>query len=182
MTKKLIALLFLYLPLTVFSQTITVEMYPVFADNNGLSLGTVTLTDTDYGLLIVANLSTLPAGDGDIPVRLGFHIHQNADCGDNGMAAGGHLDPENTNSHQGPMGNGHLGDLRTLIVNSDGTASEAQINSRLSVADVLNHSIMIHEGGDNYSDTPNPLGGGGPRYACGVIEAPELVELEEELL
>ncbi|NIY58922.1 superoxide dismutase family protein, partial [Francisella orientalis] len=31
------------------------------------------------------------------------------------------------------------------------------------------HSLMIHEGGDNYSDTPKPLGGGGTRMWCGVI-------------
>jgi Cu-Zn family superoxide dismutase len=30
---------------------------------------------------------------------------------------------------------------------------------------------MIHEGGDNYSDQPKPLGGGGARIACGVIPA-----------
>jgi Cu-Zn family superoxide dismutase len=29
---------------------------------------------------------------------------------------------------------------------------------------------MIHEGGDNYSDEPAPLGGGGARIACGVID------------
>jgi Cu-Zn family superoxide dismutase len=29
---------------------------------------------------------------------------------------------------------------------------------------------MIHEGGDNYRDTPEPLGGGGGRIACGVVE------------
>jgi Cu-Zn family superoxide dismutase len=28
---------------------------------------------------------------------------------------------------------------------------------------------MIHVGGDNMSDQPKPLGGGGARYACGVI-------------
>jgi superoxide dismutase, Cu-Zn family len=28
---------------------------------------------------------------------------------------------------------------------------------------------MIHAGGDNYSDTPAPLDGGGARIACGVI-------------
>jgi len=27
---------------------------------------------------------------------------------------------------------------------------------------------MIHAGGDNYSDQPEPLGGGGGRIACGV--------------
>ncbi|WP_324128836.1 superoxide dismutase family protein, partial [Acinetobacter baumannii] len=29
---------------------------------------------------------------------------------------------------------------------------------------------MIHAGGDNYSDSPQPLGGGGARIACGVIK------------
>jgi Cu-Zn family superoxide dismutase len=28
---------------------------------------------------------------------------------------------------------------------------------------------MIHAGGDNYSDEPAPLGGGGARVACGVV-------------
>jgi Cu-Zn family superoxide dismutase len=32
------------------------------------------------------------------------------------------------------------------------------------------HALMIHAGGDNYSDQPKPLGGGGARIACGVIE------------
>jgi Cu-Zn family superoxide dismutase len=29
---------------------------------------------------------------------------------------------------------------------------------------------MVHVGGDNYSDTPKPLGGGGGRLVCGVVE------------
>jgi Cu-Zn family superoxide dismutase len=28
---------------------------------------------------------------------------------------------------------------------------------------------MVHAGGDNYSDQPKPLGGGGDRIACGLI-------------
>ena len=31
-------------------------------------------------------------------------------------------------------------------------------------------TLMIHAGGDNYSDQPKPLGGGGARIACGVIQ------------
>jgi Cu-Zn family superoxide dismutase len=29
--------------------------------------------------------------------------------------------------------------------------------------------MMIHAGGDNYSDKPKALGGGGKRVACGII-------------
>jgi Cu-Zn family superoxide dismutase len=40
---------------------------------------------------------------------------------------------------------------------------------RLKVADIKGRSLMIHAGGDNYSDLPVKLGGGGARIACGVI-------------
>jgi hypothetical protein len=40
----------------------------------------------------------------------------------------------------------------------------------LTLADVKGRSIMIHVGGDNYSDQPAPLGGGGARIACGVVK------------
>jgi Cu-Zn family superoxide dismutase len=39
-----------------------------------------------------------------------------------------------------------------------------------TVAEVKGRSIMIHAGGDNYSDQPVPLGGGGGRTACGVVK------------
>jgi Cu-Zn family superoxide dismutase len=39
---------------------------------------------------------------------------------------------------------------------------------QLKLADVRGRSLMIHEGGDNYSDTPEN-GGGAGRIACGVV-------------
>ena len=41
---------------------------------------------------------------------------------------------------------------------------------KFKLADVKGRAIMIHAGGDNYSDQPAPLGGGGARIACGVIK------------
>jgi Cu-Zn family superoxide dismutase len=41
---------------------------------------------------------------------------------------------------------------------------------RLKLADVTNRAVIIHEGGDNYSDKPKPLGGGAGRIACGIIQ------------
>ena len=40
----------------------------------------------------------------------------------------------------------------------------------LAVKDLKGRSVIIHAGGDNYSDQPAPLGGGGARIACGVIK------------
>ena len=86
-----------------------------------------------------------------------------------GLAAGGHYDPENTGKHEGPFGNGHLGDLPRLVVNKQGVANIPVVAPRLKVADLKGHSLIIHAQGDNYSDIPKPLGGGGARVACGVI-------------
>lgn len=140
----------------------------------GEEVGTVTLSDTQYGLLLTPSLMGLPPG------IHGFHVHQNPACGPGekdgkvvpGLAAGGHYDPANTNSHEGPYGEGHLGDLPPLYVDMDGSASTPILAPRLTVADVVGHSMMIHMDGDNFADMPAPLGGGGARLACGVIEAP----------
>jgi len=54
-------------------------------------------------------------------------------------------------------------------VASDGSASNAVLAPRLKLADAINRSLMVHAGGDNHSDHPAPLGGGGARLACGVF-------------
>jgi superoxide dismutase, Cu-Zn family len=84
-----------------------------------------------------------------------------------GIAAGEHYDPEGHKSHKGPQGKGHKGDLPLL----KGTASgidQTVVAPRLKLADIKGRSIVIHEGGDNYSDNLEN-GGGKGRVACGVI-------------
>lgn len=127
------------------------------------SVGEVVFTETPYGLLISPTLSGLPAG------LHGFHLHQHPNCTDHGMGAGGHYDPTNTNSHQGPYGKGHLGDLPVLYVTDDGKANTPVLAPRLKLKDLTGLTVMIHADGDNYTDTPT-LGGGGARIACGVIK------------
>lgn len=127
-------------------------------------VGTVTAKDTKYGLLLTPNLANLTQG------VHGFHLHQNPSCEDQGMAAGPHLDPFKTDQHLGPYNdNGHLGDLPALYVEKDGKAVQPVLAPRLKVADIMGHSLMIHAGGDNYSDNPS-MGGGGMRMVCGVIK------------
>ncbi|MCP6423609.1 superoxide dismutase family protein, partial [Klebsiella pneumoniae] len=76
------------------------------------------------------------------------------------FAAGGHLDPASSGKHLGPQGAGHLGDLPALVVNASGIANQPVAAPRLTLKDVQGRALMIHEGGDNYSDEPKPLGGG----------------------
>lgn len=145
---------------TALANTIEISVYPTKTPNK--SIGTVTFQDTDYGLLITPKLNHLTPG-----VK-GFHIHQMNNCGEKGMAAGGHFDPKKTNTHQGPYGEGHLGDLPALCVNENGQATLPILAPRLTTKNLKGRALMIHENGDTYSDTP-PLGGGGGRMACGVF-------------
>ena len=142
---------------------ITVPMYLVSPDGKGKKIGKIIAEDSRYGLILTPDLSGLTPG------LHGFHLHQNASCKDNGMAAGEHFDPDNTDKHLGPYNiKGHLGDLPALTADKDGNVTLPVLAPSLNVATIKNHALMIHAGGDNYSDKP-PMGGGGARYACGVV-------------
>jgi Cu-Zn family superoxide dismutase len=158
---------------TAHAENASATVTAISANGTGTNLGTVTFADSKWGLLITPDLSGLSPG------VHGFHIHAKPACGpaENegkmaaGFAAGGHLDPAQSKKHLGPYdADGHLGDLPPLVVAADGKATLPVLAPRLNVKDVTGHSIMIHEGGDNYSDQPKPLGGGGARIACGVIQ------------
>ena len=137
----------------------------------GKSAGTVGFRDTPQGLEIRPQLSGLPKGEH------GFHVHENGSCEGAkkdgkvvpGLAAGGHYDPKHTGEHTGPKGEGHLGDLPSLMADKAGKAEETLLAPRLKVSDLKGRALVIHAGGDNYSDKPKPLGGGGARIACGTF-------------
>lgn len=149
-----------------------VEVHAISANGVGDVLGTITFSDSEKGLAIKPELKMLTPG------AHGFHIHQNPSCDTSekdgkkvaGGAAGGHYDPASSGKHEGPAGHGHNGDLPALLVNDAGVAGQEVVAPRLKLSDIQGRSVMIHEGGDNYSDDPKPLGGGGARVACGVIK------------
>jgi Cu-Zn family superoxide dismutase len=148
------------------------SMTMVDASGSGTSVGTITVTETAYGVLFTPALTGLPAG------VHGFHLHENASCAPRekdgkavaALAAGGHLDPEKTGKHEGPYGKGHLGDLPAIIVAADGSAVAPVLAPRVKMADLAGRSLMLHAGGDNHADHPAALGGGGARIACGVLQ------------
>ena len=157
------------------AQTIEVPMQLVDAQGSTKSIGTVTITGTSTGVTLTPALEGLPPG------KHGFHVHEKPSCDpamnpDQGkmapaQAAGGHLDPAKSGHHGGPAGQGHLGDLPALTVDSNGKATTPVSAPRLKLSDLAGHSLMIHAGGDNYADTPEKLGGGGARIACGVVKS-----------
>jgi Cu-Zn family superoxide dismutase len=154
------------------AEELVVTINLVSASGVGEKIGTVTVRDTEHGAMFTPLLSKLPPG------LHGFHLHEKAtcDCAEKegkmtaAHAAGSHFDPDKTLKHEGPYGMGHLGDLPPLFVASDGTATLPVLAPRLKVSDVKDRALMIHAGGDNHSDHPAPLGGGGARIACGVVD------------
>ena len=143
-------------------------------DENGVGkeIGKVTITESQYGVVLTPELTDLTPG------MHGFHMHENPSCEPKekdgkkvpALAAGGHNDPAGAKRHGAPWGDGHQGDLPALSVDASGNANQPALAPRVKMADLNGHSLMIHTGGDNYSDQPAPLGGGGARIACGVIK------------
>lgn len=150
-----------------------VQMNLVDAKGVAADAGTITISESRYGLVFT------PALRGLAPGLHGFHVHENPSCEPKekdgatvpALAAGGHLDPAKTGKHGEPWGDGHLGDLPPLYVAPDGTATQPVLGPRLKAADVASRSLMVHAGGDNHADHPAPLGGGGARVACGVVKS-----------
>lgn len=171
MQRLSLALPCLLLGLAAHADT-TVTLHLATPEGTGAAVGTVQVTASPYGLVFT------PALTGLAPGLHGFHLHQHASCAPAdkdgkpvpALAAGGHYDPAGSARHGTPWGDGHLGDLPPLHVDADGRATQPVLAPRLKLADLPGRSLMVHAGGDNHADHPAPLGGGGARVACGVIQ------------
>lgn len=157
---------------TTLAHAFDVPLQLVDADGKSQAIGNISLSAKTYGVVLTPNLQGLPPG------LHGFHLHEKPSCDvaeKDGkkvaaLAAGGHFDPAKTGKHEGPYGEGHLGDLPPIFVDSDGRATQPVLAPRLKLGDFPGHALMLHAGGDNHADHPLPLGGGGARMACGVIK------------
>ena len=113
------------------------------------------------------------------------HIHEKGDCECDGFkCAGGHFDP-------GPSGNSdpdanhgyHAGDLPNITIDESGKGTLETITTRVTLSDgpvsILSKtsapegtSLMVHANTDPYKPGESGSGySGGPRLACGKIEA-----------
>ena len=153
----------------------SVTLHHVTAQGEGKAVGEVRLQDSAAGLLVATDLQGLAPGP------YAVHIHEHPDCGPARMhgntvpagAAGGHFDPAGTGRHEGPYGEGHLGDLPVMIAEQDGRVSIPVLAPRLKVRDVRDRSLMIHAGVDRYAHhAAHHHGMGGARMYCGIIGNP----------
>lgn len=158
------------LGISVLSYSLDIKVIDLNTKEN---IGIVKIKETKYGVELIPYLKKLPPG------LHGFHIHEIGSLEDTidkagkivkGGGAGGHYDPENTKKHGLPWEDGnHKGDLPPLYVDKNGTATQPVLAPKLTLEELKGRSLMIHMHGDNHSDSPKPLGGGGGRIAAGII-------------
>ncbi len=155
--------------LSALAQQVTIDMNKISASGVGAKIGTVMATQGQQGVQLKVNVTQIPAG------KHGFHLHEKGDCGPAmkvgkmaaGAAAGGHYDPAGTNAHKGPKGAGHKGDLPALNATAKGV-DQTVVAPNLKLSELSGRALVIHAGGDTYSDKPKD-GGGGARIACGQV-------------
>jgi Cu-Zn family superoxide dismutase len=135
----------------------------------GSAGGTVTFTQMDHGVKVVAELTGLPPG------KHGFHIHEKGDLSAPDLSsAGGHYNPEGpSHYHGGPTTNPmiHAGDLGNIEANVSGEAHLEVTVHNISIGgknDIIGRSVIIHAKPDDLKS--QPAGNAGARIGGGIIE------------
>src|SRR5690625_4606528 len=88
-----------------------------FVDMEGEAAGTASLTETAVGVLMVVEVSGLPAGQ-----WVAFHVHEEGACDHESghESAGGHYNPTDAEHGYLVEGGAHAGDMPNQYVGEDG--------------------------------------------------------------
>lgn len=129
--------------------------------------GTVHFQETaDGSVEVQVDLTGLPAG------VHAFHVHENADCGDDGKAAGSHFNPLSM-PHGAPSdASHHAGDFGNLTADANREAHTTFITRSIRVSagplSVVGRAVIVHESADDLRSQPS--GNAGDPIACGIIQ------------
>jgi len=101
------------------------------------------------------------------------HIHEHPDCGDNGNASHGHLNPTHAPHGKWGVDSFHLGDIGNVKLDAQGKGTMEMTTDLWTLgsdtaSSVLNRAIIVHSGVDDYKSQPS--GNAGSRIGCGVIK------------
>lgn len=133
----------------------------------GQTVGAVIATAAPKGVVLKVEAKGLSPG------WHGVHIHEKGDCSKSDFtSAGGHVHTDGASVHGllNPKAN-DTGDLPNIHAGQDGAASAEMFTSLVTLQalrDADGSALVIHANPDDYSS--QPIGGAGPRVACGVIK------------
>jgi Cu-Zn family superoxide dismutase len=153
------------------------KMRVTMVNANGNEIGEVRMSETRFGTVDVeARLRGLEPG------FHGFHVHAVGTCErPDFMSAEGHVGEAEGEDHAG-----HTGDMSSLLVKRNGTATLRVTTDRFELDDLRDDdgsAVMVHSGPDNFANIPERYAPGGPdedtletgdsggRVACGEIDA-----------
>jgi superoxide dismutase, Cu-Zn family len=127
--------------------------------------GTLTFEAENGGVRLRGSIRGLTPG------KHGFHVHEYGDLTDGreGLSAGDHFAPGNTQHGRPTDAHRHVGDLGNVTANAEGVAN-VDIFDRMLRLDgdhsIIGRSIVVHRDEDKFTQ---PSGDSGPRVAIGVI-------------
>lgn len=146
--------------------------------------GIATFTEYDVDGWKYLHIRLELTGDPSVlkPGKHAVHIHEKGDCECDGFkCAGGHFDPGPAGNTDPDLNHGyHAGDLPSISIDKSGKGELETITTRLTLSDgpvsILQPeegtSLMVHANPDPYTSGESGSGhSGGPRLACGKIEA-----------
>lgn len=100
--------------------------------------------------------------------KVGFHVHEFGNCGNQALDAGAHFNPKQ-HQHGGPdHEEHHLGDFGNLEADAEGKAVYVKVVHG-KVYKFLGRSVVVHAKTDDLKTQPTGASGG--RVACGVVGA-----------
>lgn len=136
---------------------------------NGQPSGTVTFTEKDGKVMVVADIKGLKPN-----TKHGFHIHEKGDISAPDLtSAGGHYNP-GKHQHGAPATGPavHAGDLGNIESDDKGNAHYEVTVENISIdgdeAPIVGHAVIIHAKADDLKS--QPTGDAGGRIGGGVIE------------
>jgi Cu-Zn family superoxide dismutase len=132
--------------------------------------GTATVFSSPQGPRMHIELAGLSPGS-----EHGMHVHDKGDCSaPDAMSAGGHFNPDGAAHGRADLGPHHLGDLGSVVADSQGRVSADVTLTELTATEgprgLIGHSLVVHRDRDDF--VTQPAGNAGPRVACGVFIAP----------
>ena len=169
--KKLILVAFTILltpSCSQYSKNLGKKAQADLINNHGKKIGKAVFVQGSHGVLINIKARNLPAG------RHGMHFHRVGNCSDlkKFKMAKGHVMPKGKPhgflNKKGP----HAGNLTNLMVAKNGRVEVELYSQMISLnGDLLDSdgaSLVIHKNPDDHKT--QPIGGSGPRIACGIIK------------